>query len=287
MTSSPPTTPIAAITGVTGHLGGAVTDLVADLRPVLLARNPDKVNTSARWPGLEVRQAAYEADARVALDGIDVLFMVSATEAPNRREEHRAFITAAADAGVRHIVYTSFAGAGPEATFTLGRDHGDAEQAIRESGMDFTFLRDDFYMDVLPGFANAEGVIAGPAGDGRVAAVARRDVAAAAAAVLHDPSAHVGATYTLTGPEAMTLAEVAGRASAVLGRDLSFHDETLDEAFASRRAGYPDAEQWELDAWVSTYTAIADGSVAQVTEDVPMLTGRPAMTFEECLRADV
>ena len=208
--------------------------------------------------------------------------MVSAAEAPDRREQHRTFIHAAADAGVRHLVYTSFAGAAPDATFTLGRDHFDAEATIAATGMDFTILRDNFYADVLPLFADAEGVIRGPAGHGRVAAVARADVADVAVAVLRDPAAHVGAVHTLTGPAAVTLDEVAARVAAVLGRPIRFQDESLEEAYAWRRAAYG-AEQWQLDAWVSTYTAIADGSVAGVTEDVLRVTGHPARTIEQAL----
>ncbi len=96
---------------------------------------------------------------------------------------------------MRHVVYTSFAGAAADATFTLGRDHFDTEQAIREAGLTHTFLRDNFYLDVLPWFADEEGVIRGPAGEGRVAAVARADVADVAAAVLRDPAAHADAAY--------------------------------------------------------------------------------------------
>ena len=114
--------------------------------------------------------------------------MVSAAESPVRRDEHRTFIEAAAQAGVGQIVYTSFAGAAPDAIFTLGRDHHDAEQAIRASGMAWTFLRDNFYSDFFPLFADEDGVVRGPAGDGAVAAVARADVADVAVAVLRDPA---------------------------------------------------------------------------------------------------
>ena len=103
--------------------------------------------------------------------------------------------------------------------------------------------------------------------------MARADVADVAVEVLRDPAAHADATYTLTGPEALTLDEVAARAGAVLGRPLRFEDESVEEAYASRRAAYG-AEDWQLDAWVSTYTAIADGSVATVTDDVRRVTGR-------------
>ena len=76
--------------------------------------------------------------------------MVSAAESADRLDEHKAFVDAAAEAGVRHIVYTSFCAAAPDCTFTLGRDHYATEQHIRASGMDWTFLRDNFYLDFLP-----------------------------------------------------------------------------------------------------------------------------------------
>ena len=270
-----------ALTGCTGALGGLVASSLVDLAPRLVVRDPSR----APDLGLPVHQASY-ADtgaAQAALSGVDVLFMVSAAESGNRRAEHRSFITAAARAGVRHVVYTSFCGADEAATFTLGRDHADAENAIVDSGMAFTFLRDNFYLDVLPLFADEAGIIRGPAGHGRVSAVARADVADVAAAVLRDPGAHVDAAYVLTGPEALSFADVAERAGVATGRRLSFVDETVPEAYASRRAAYPDAEDWLLDAWVSTYTAIADGSCAEVTDHVERLTGHRARTLEEAL----
>jgi len=274
-----------AVTGATGVVGGRVahallsTDFRTEVR--LVVRDPSR----APDYDADLRQCDYsdEEAAVEALRGTDVLFMVSAAEARDRREQHRTFVRAAARAGVEHVVYTSFAGAAGDATFTLGRDHFDTEQAIRESGMGSTFLRDNFYLDVWPDFADEHGVIRGPAGTGRVAAVARADVAEVAVAVLREPAAHVGATYVLTGPEALTLDEMAARAGAVLGRDLRFEDESMEEAYATRKAAY-DAEQWQLDAWVSTYTAIRDGSVAEVTGDVERVTGRPARTLEQALR---
>ncbi len=273
-----------AITGATGAVGRRVAraladDMRNDFR--LVVRDPSRApdfDTDVR-----VCEYADRAAAADALRGVDTLFMVSAAEAVDRREQHRTFISAAADAGVGHIVYTSFAGAAPDATFTLGRDHFDAEQAIRETGMRFTFLRDNFYSDLLPYFADRAGVIRGPAGEGRVAAVARADVADVATAVLRAPTAHLDATYVLTGPEALTMAEVAARAGALLGRALRFADETVEEAYASRRAAYG-AEDWQLDAWVSTYTAIRDGSCAEVTDHVERVSGHPARTLEQALQ---
>lgn len=268
-----------AITGATGHIGGRVARLLGDKVSRLVVRDASRAPDLPGRP--QVAEAAYGdgAAARVALTGVDTLFMVSASESPTRSDEHRTFITAAADAGVRHLVYTSFAAAAPDATFTLGRDHFDAERAIVATGMEYTLLRDNFYADFFPLFADERGVIRGPAGDGRVAAVARADVADVAAAVLADPAAHRNATYTLTGPEAVTMTEAAVRMTAALGRPFSFVDQTLDEAYASRRVF--STEQWQLDAWVSTYTAIRDGSCAAVSEDVEQVTGHPARTFEQ------
>ena len=270
-----------AITGSTGAVGGLVARALADLEPRLVVRDPSR----APDLGLDVRVASYAdgAAATAALEGVEVLFMVSGAEAHDRRRQHRTFVEAAARAGVRHVVYTSFSGAAPDATFTLGRDHHDTESAIAGSGMAHTFLRDNFYLDLLPWFADADGVLRGPAGEGRVAGVARADVADVAATVLRAPAEHAGATYTLTGPEALTLGEVATRAGAVLGRELRYHPETVDEAWASRRAAYPDAPDWQLEAWVSTYTAIADGSCADVTDDVRRVTGHPPRTLEQAL----
>ena len=273
-----------AITGSTGALGRLVAAQLADLEPILLVRDPSRAPAAK---GQEVRASTY-ADgpgSSAALAGVDTLFMVSAAESKTRREEHRSFIGAAADAGVGHIVYTSFAGAAPDATFTLGRDHFDAEQAIRDSGMAFTLLRDNFYADLLPLFAGDDGVVRGPAGDGRVAAVGRRDVADVASTVLRSPAEHAGAAYALTGPEALTLTELLARASTVLGRSLSFADETDEAAYAWRREEYG-AEDWQLDAWVSTYTAIRDGSVSATTDDVERVTGHPARSLEQVLRGE-
>ena len=268
------------LTGSTGQLGRLVLDRLAGRVDRLVVRD------EARAPGgtgAEVRVATYgdRAASVEALRGTDVLFLVSGAEAPDRREQHRTFIGAAAEAGVGHIVYTSFLGAAPDAGFTLGRDHHDAEQAIRESGMAWTLLRDNFYTEVLPLFADEAGVIAGPAGQGRLSSVARADVADVAAAVLTDPGAHAGATYPLTGPDALTLHDATARMSALLGRAYSYHEESLEEAYASRRRW--SEEQWQLDAWVSTYTAIADGECAEVTDAVRQVTGHPARTLEDAL----
>jgi len=94
---------------------------------------------------------------------------------------------------------------------------------------------------------------------------------------------HDGETHDVTGPEAITLVEAAARMSAASGRQIEFRDQTMDEAYASR-AGYG-APDWQVEAWVSTYVAIANGDVAEVTDTVSRFTGRPATDLDAFLAA--
>lgn len=282
--ATPISIPPVAVTGSTGFVGRAVAGLLADAgRPLtLLVRRPEN---APRLPDSTVARCSYDdAEASVAaLRGVQTLFMVSAAEDERRRDQHRTFVDAAVAAGVEHIVYTSFLGAAPDATFTLARDHYATEEHIKASGTGWTFLRDNMYTDFMEELVGEDGVIRGPAGDGRVSIVTRRDVAAVAAVVLQDPAAHRDATYDVTGPEALTMAEIAAILGAARGTPVVFHDETLEEAYSSRaRWGAP---AWQNDAWVSTYTAIAAGELATVSADVEAVTGRRPQTLAEFLAA--
>lgn len=276
--------PDLAVTGSTGAVGRMVARELASrgVAQRLVARDPSRVPP---LPGAAVVRAEYgdrEAALR-GLEGVRTLFMVSAAESENRLEEHRTFVDAAAEAGVEHVVYTSFLGAAPDSTFTLARDHYATEAHLRARVPAVTALRDNFYLDVLPTFAGEDGIIRGPAGRGRVSAVARADVARSAVAVLLSPDAHRGANYDVTGPEALSFEDVARIVTEVTGRPTAFHDETIEEAYESRRRW--DAAPWQYDAWVSTYTAIAAGELDHVSDDVHRLTGRVPLSLDQLLRS--
>lgn len=133
--------------------------------------------------------------------------------------------------------------AAPNATFTFARQHYATEEHIRASGLAFTFLRDSLYLELVPQFASAEGVIAGPAGEGRIAWVARDDVADAAAAVLTEDGRQ-SCTYELTGPEAHDLTYAAQQLSEFSGARVTYHAETLEEAYASRSSFGATQSRW-------------------------------------------
>ncbi|MDT2007375.1 hypothetical protein FXW78_27920 [Rhodococcus opacus] len=107
-------------------------------------------------------------------------------------------------------------------------------------------------------FAGDHGVMRGPAGEGRAALVARADVTRGASSIMRDLDAHVNRAYTLTGPESLTMSEVAATIADVRGRDVTFVNETVDEAYESRRRW--ETEQSQYDASVSTDTAMASGA---------------------------
>jgi NAD(P)H dehydrogenase (quinone) len=275
-----------AVTGSTGRLGSRVasglSQLGVDQR--LVVRDPSKAPS---LPGSHIAAADYGdgAAVRTALTGARTVFMVSAAETPDRVRQHLTFIDAAVDAGVERIVYVSFFGASPTSTFTLARDHWATEQHLRSVGVAHTIVRDNIYADFTPHFIGTDGSIRGPAGDGRVAVVAQADIAEVAVAVLTSDGEYDGRTLNLTGPEALTMDEIAAILSDHLGRTVTYIPETIDEAYASR-AVYR-APPWQVDAWVSTYTAIAAGELSTVSVDIPVVTGHPARTLNQVLATNL
>jgi NAD(P)H dehydrogenase (quinone) len=272
---------LVGVTGSTRRLGSRIARLLADsgVRQRLIVRDPSR---APKLPDAEVAQAAYGEKAALlnALDGVRTLLLLSATESADRISLHKATVDAAVAAGVRRIVYTSFVGALPNATFTFARDHWHTEQHIRSTGVDFTFLRDNLYLDFIPGMVGEDGAIRGPAGDGRVAAVARDDVADVAARVLVSGE-HSEMAYDLTGPSAFSLAEAAALISEAWDRPVRYEAETLDEAYRSRECfGAP---AWEVAGWVTSYAAIASGELSVVSSAVEDITGRPPISLAEYL----
>jgi NAD(P)H dehydrogenase (quinone) len=222
---------VVAVTGATGYVGGRVARLLADrgVEQRLVVRDPAR---APELPGAEVRAASrYGAgeEMRAALEGADTLFLVPAEESADRLEQHRTAVDAALAAGVGRIVYLSFLGAAPDATFTLARHHWATEEHIRAAGAPFTFPRMSMYLDFVPQMVGADGVIAGPAGDGRVAMVTRSDVADVAAAIIAGDG-HDGRLYDVTGTQPLSLAEIALQLSELSGKRIAYKDETLEEA---------------------------------------------------------
>ncbi|WP_418275488.1 SDR family oxidoreductase [Isoptericola jiangsuensis] len=280
-----------AVTGASGQLGTRLAFRLAaeGAHQRLVLRDPSRapgLGDGRPLPECEIAVCDGYTDTagmRTAFEGVDTVFLVSARESADRVTEHVAAIDAAVDAGVERLVYVSFVDASPDAVFTFARDHFHTEQHLRASGLRWTVLRDNLYHRALASFVGADGVIRGPAGQGRVASVSHDDVADVATAVLLDerPTRHDSVVYDVTGPQALTLEEVAALLSTASGRPVTYHPETVEEAYDSRRR--LGASAVELAGWVSSYEAIAAGRMAGVSSTVERLVGRPARSFEQWL----
>ena len=272
-----------ALTGVTGNLGGIVSKLCREngIKVRNLARNKEKAE---KMGFSDVFKSNYDKseDTIKSLEGIDVLFMVSGSENPNRVQQHKDFIDAAKMAKVSHIIYLSFYNASKNSVFTLGRDHYATEEYIKENGFKYTFLRDNFYADFFVALCKEYEEIKGPAGNGKVSAVVRSDVSEVVAKILENPEKWENQTLNMTGPEELTMDEITEIASKHLGREIKYIDETIEEAYESRKIWK--AEQWEYDSWVSTYTAIAEGEQSGISNDIEKILRRKATSLIEYLK---
>jgi NAD(P)H dehydrogenase (quinone) len=273
---------LIAVTGASGEVGGRVAQRLAErgVAERLVVRDASR---APQLEGAEVATASnYEArdEMEAALKGAQTLFLVSGEEARNRVDQHKAAVDAAKAAGVQRIVYLSFYGASPDTAFTFGRDHFHTEEHVRASGLGFAFSRNNIYLDYVPFFAGADGAIRGPGGDGRFAPVARDDIADVVVELLTNPGRD-GQAYEVAGDEAYTLAEAAERLGKAIGREISYVDETMEEAWESRRpSGEPD---WVIEGWITTYVAIAKGELAEPTSTVRDLAGHDPQRLEALL----
>lgn len=274
--------PKIAVTGVTGNLGGIVSRLCKKngIEVRNLARNVEKAE---KLGFSNVFKSSYDKseDTVKSLKGIEVLFMVSGSENPNRVQQHKDFIDAAKIAEVSHIIYLSFYNASKNSIFTLGRDHYATEEYIKENGFKYTFLRDNFYVDFFVDLCREYGEIKGPAGNGKVSAVVRSDVSEVVAKILENPGKCENQTLNMTGPEELSMDEIVKTVSKYFGKEIKYIEETVEEAYESRKIWK--AEQWEYDSWVSTYTAIAENEQSGISNDIEKVLGRKATSLVEYL----
>lgn len=271
------------VTGATGSNGSELVKLLSSQGAPLraLVRDPGKARDLAALPGVEPVAGDFDdrASLRRALDGVDRAFLL--TPSTERAEERQTgFVEEARAAGVRRLVRFSQLAAGAESPVRFLRYHAAVEAAVRGSGLAWTFLRPNLFMQGLLLFAGMirdEGVFAVAAGDARVSVVDVRDNAAAAAACLTGDG-HEGRTYDLTGPEALTHAEMADRLSGATGRTIRFADVpegAMREALG--RAGVP---VWQADGLVEDYAHYRRGEAAAVLPGVLEATGTGPRGFD-------
>jgi len=276
------------VTGASGQLGRLVIEeLLKDKtdEPIVAAvRTPSKVRDLVER-GVEAREADYDRPETLhsAFAGTDRLLLISSSTVGSRFPQHKAVIDAAGKAGVSLLAYTSILHA-DTSPLELRQEHILTEQAIRESGVPYTLLRNGWYTEnYTAGIPAAleNGALAGCAGTGRIASAARADYAAAAAAVLTG-TGHAGKTYELAGDDAYTLADLAAEISRQSGKTVPYNDMTED---AYRKllvdAGLPEPLAAML---ADSDTGASKGGLFDDSRTLSGLIGRPTTTLAEMVK---
>ena len=270
------------ITGASGNVGKEVLKQITQTGAKVRAGFQD-TRKAAAPPGVEIATIDYNQPEtlRTALKGVDRVFLVGPPTAELPALEGQA-VDVIVQAKVRQLVKLSAMG-GRDAIFP--RQHAQSEDYILSSGVPYTFLRPNGFMQNLVTYSastiNTQNAFYGTEGDGRVSQIDIRDVAAVAVKALTEDD-HIGKAYTLTGPEALTNAEVAQILSDALGREIRFINlppEQLRSALLS--AGVP---EWSADALLDLQRLYREGKAATVSQDVEKLLGRKPIRFSEFLR---
>ncbi|WP_152363567.1 SDR family oxidoreductase [Microlunatus speluncae] len=277
------------VTGATGQLGRLTIEaLLRQHQPdelVAVVRDPAKATDLAER-GISVRVADYGSPAalRAAFEGVEKLLLISGSEPGQRVPQHRNVIEAAKAAGVGHVVYTS----APHADSTdlaLAPEHKATEELIKESGLPYTFLRNNWYTEnYAPQLDQARqtGTITAAAGEGRVASASRVDYAEAAAAVL-TAGDHEGRVYELAGDIAWDFPELAVAVGTVLGREVGYRPVEPDVLIKELTVAGLDEGTAGFVAALDTN--IAGGVLADTGDGVlASLIGRPTTPLLEGLR---
>jgi len=276
------------ITGATGSTGSALAIALA-ARGVPFRAMVRKQGDEARIPAAPASVATGNFDDErslaSALERISHAYLVTPSSEDAEAQQLR-FVEQAAASGVEHIVLLSQLGAVEDSPVRFLRYHAVVEQRIRELGIGYTFLRPNLFFQGLLAFAPmiaADGHFFAPIGDARVSAVDVRDIGEVAAVALTEEG-HVGQTYTLTGPAAVTHTEMAEAFAAALGRPISFSDAPA-ELFAGMLTGI--LPPWQVEGTIEDYAHYRRGEAAEVSDAVPAVTGHPARDFQSFARDHV
>ena len=271
------------VSGATGLVGGEVLRLLAKrgVPARALVRSPEKAAALAR-SGVEpvVADFAQPETLAPALRGVTRALLVSHHDL-RQVELQRNFVEAARREGAVHVVKLSGLATAPGSRSQSGRWHAETEAEIRDAGLPWTFLHPPYFMQnvlrAAPAIA-AQGVLTAAMRDGRVAMVDARDVAAVAAAALTGEG-HAGQTHVITGPEALSHADVADVLSKAVGAPITYRDVPLDDLRAQLLAS--GAPPWLVEVRMEFTAILRESAAAAVTDVVARTTGRPPRTVAE------
>lgn len=278
-----------AITGATGQLGQLVIQHLlqhtAAENIVALVRHPEKAQ-SLFDSAIEIRQFDYDQPETLApaLHGIDKLLLISANEVGRRTPQHQAVIDAAKQADVPYLAYTSLLNA-ENSLLGLAQEHRETEDLIKASGLNYTFLRNNWYSEnYLAGLAHTieTGILLGAAAGGKISSASRQDYAEAAAKVLSSEG-HDHKTYELAGSSSFSLADLAGDIRDVSGKAVVYQNLTAEEySQALSKSGLPAGlVEIIVDADIQTQ----QGAMFSQSKDLENLLGHKTTPMRDQVKA--
>jgi NAD(P)H dehydrogenase (quinone) len=281
------------VTGATGGLGKAVIEnLLKTVSPgdlAVLVRDPAKA-TDLQAQGVSVKQGDYNdyASLIAAFEGVDKLFLVSGNDIPNRVPQHTNAINAAKEAGVQHLVYTSFQRKtedGSSAAAFVAEAHLATEKLLKESGLTYTILKNALYLDVLPLFMGPvldTNTIYLPAGEGKVPYASRADMGAAGAAVLTG-TGHENKSYEISNDTSYSFQDIARILSDLSNKTIQYFSPTAEEFGSALAAAGVPAGAIEMTAGFCV--GMAQGEFDFPGTDLEKLLGRKPETAAQFLKA--
>jgi uncharacterized protein YbjT (DUF2867 family) len=274
------------ITGATGTTGSALVKQLSKKgeRVRAFVRNLDKAKA---LKGLNVELTKGDlsdvASIDAAMKGVDRVFVLSSFD-PKQAELQGNVVKAAKRAGAKRIVKMGALGTAPDSHIGVARWHAQTEKEIEDSGLEYTHLHPSLFMQFS--FVNAptiksHGAFYGSFRDGKISMVDARDIAAVAAVTLTEHG-HAGKTYTITGPEALSMDDVAGKIGDAIGKTVKYVDVPPE---ASRKTmlenGMPD---WFADDLLKLAEVFAAGHASEVVPTVEQVTGTKARSFDQFVK---
>lgn len=274
------------VTGSTGNVGKEVVRELAAINAPFRALAHSKAGAEMlQAHGIDVVFGDFvnRSSIQAALQGIERVFLLL-PDSPARVSLERNFLEEAKQAGVKHIVKMSILGANSQSAAPILKWHGQGEQQLEASGLAYTHVRANWFMqDMLADQVQSivqEGTIYQLHGEAPVSLVDVRDIGAAAARVLTE-SGHEGRVYEITGPEALTFSQIAEKLSAHLGRPVTYS--RISNAMAWQNMVAASIPAWLAHNYLTLFQFHRQGCAAGVTGFVEILTGCPPRTLDACI----
>jgi NAD(P)H dehydrogenase (quinone) len=277
------------ITGATGQLGSATIDFLLKKMPadnlVALVRDESKA-TELKAKGITLRIGDYDdyGSLMAAMKGVEKVLLISGNDIANRQKQHENVINAAKEAGVKHLVYTSFMRKNETKSSPLGmvtKSHIETDKFLINSGLVYTIMLNNLYADILPMFFGPQVLEAGiflPTEDGLASYVTRNDIAEAAANILTG-TGHENKKYIIANTENYSMDDAAEILSEIKGEEVEYASPTnKDYVETLLNAGFP---QPIANSLIGFCEAIKQGEFATETTDLETLIGRRPTSLQE------